>query len=269
MMQLTRMMQFSRTTSLLTVTILAGCSWLPAGDFSEPVKNNLHSVTLNSFKDIQCQQWQDAGKNKIIVEINSVKQKLKLSTGISPFLAYALPENALTENGIYDVKLNSAVLHGDSRKKAEIFYPNIALLNKQGDVIRTLDNEQVKYQAPGFLTPEGHVMQFSVDNRGRDVVSCMVIYTTDEARKGVTPLLNEAKAFARVRGVVPPPVPDIIARHGDDGKLMIKINKREHLSHRRGFDDSGWFFGYRCKSTCEACTGYLQSVHARLLLCWC
>ena len=79
------------------------------------------------------------------------------------------------------------------------------------------------YQKPGFMMDEGVFTTFTIDNRVQNPATCMVIYTSDEARQGKTKLLNEAKEYAKVRGTVALPFPDTYAKHGDKGKLTITL----------------------------------------------
>ncbi len=203
----------------VAVAFLSGCSMMePKGIDAPPVSVSSPSQSFHALSEVSCQAMPLApGKETFKAAISPAVDNIELASGQSPVLAYALPET-----GLHQVTVVSSVLR-EGKGREEVFYPEVALLDRQGKVINTISADQVNYQKPGFLTDEGVATTFAFDNRSQNPATCMVIYTTDEARKGKTKLLNEAKEYAKVRGTVALPVPDTYAKHGNTGKLAITL----------------------------------------------
>ncbi|MGI9273961.1 MAG: MalM family protein [Endozoicomonas sp.] len=223
----------ARLGSIATVTLLAGCATF---NNSEPpaIEPTVAGKTYHSLSDVQCQPLTMAsGKNRAKVVVNEFTSRLEQPEGKTPIVAFSVPGNGYHQISIdsYVVKsvVKSAVKSGAGQGGEELFYPEIALLDQNSQLISKLDSHSVGYKKPGFTTPEGVGASFTIDNRalsGRKA-HCIVIYTTDDLRQKKTTLINDAKEYARVRGVVPPPIPDPIARHGDTGNLAITIKSSE------------------------------------------
>ncbi len=207
---------------IVPVITLTGCTFFNSRE--EIVRQpDSEGKVYNSVKHITCQPISYPGdKKKTNVVVNDFTSRLKQSTGETPVLAFSLP---LT--GIHKVSINSYVVKdGD---KEQLFYPAVALLDQSHNIIAHIPESQIKYKKPGFTSPESIEAQFVIDNdkRSNEEAVCILIYTTDELRKGRTTLMNEAKAYARAYGVVAPPVPDPVAIHGNTGHLAIGIKSSE------------------------------------------
>ncbi|KEQ19437.1 hypothetical protein GZ78_05685 [Endozoicomonas numazuensis] len=207
---------------LAPFVFLTGCSYLDIHDtFQEETPEQVESEgkLYDSIKGIKCQSLKfPEGKSRARVVVNEFTSRLKQPSGETPFLAFKLPET-----GVHKVIIDSYVIkEGDQEA---LFYPEIVLLDKKGSIVGRVPKSQVKYRKPGFTTPEGIEAQFVVDNRipSAERATCMLIYTTDALRQGKTTLINEQVAFAKARGVVPPPVPDPVALHGIQGHLGITM----------------------------------------------
>ncbi|WP_263082008.1 MalM family protein [Endozoicomonas sp. Mp262] len=187
-----------------------------------PVSASRESRSFNSFSELICQAMPLVpGKHSFKVGVGQGNDTISLASGQSPVLTYGLPET-----GFHEITVASAVLH-DGKGKEQIFYPQVSLLDREGNVVRTIGAEQVQYQKPGFMADEGVITSFVLDNRVQNPATCMVVYTTDEARKGKTKLVNEAKEYAKVRGTVALPVPDTYAGHGNKGNLTITLKSSQ------------------------------------------
>ena len=151
-------------------------------------------------------------KQKFSVVLPFNNQYINMPTGNTPFVAYQIP------TGNFKVTIDSFIIQ--SASSSELFYPEVALLNDNGEVIKTIGGNQVHYTNPGFVKPEG--LSLSVDTTALNV-SCLLVYTADVQRSRKTLLMNEAKEYAKVHGVVPAPFPDTHASHGDKGQLIISI----------------------------------------------
>ena len=209
-----------------------GCSMLQPDAKPESVADANQGKVFNSISDITCQPLVLVpGKDKARVVVNEFTARLKQPSGITPVLAYQIPRD-----GLHRISIDSFVVHHSGtgsfeQNDNELFYPEVALLDEHNVLISKVDPAHVAYKAPGFTTEEGVGTSFSIDNRGQipDKTACLLIYTTDSLRKGTTTLINEEKEYAKVRGVVPPPVPDPVARHGDTGHLLIKIKSEDAM----------------------------------------
>ena len=214
-----------KAAALVLVATGYGCSTFQANKaVSAPDSNQ--GKTFHSIADITCQPLvQMPGKDKARIVINEFTARLEQPSGLTPVLAYQIPEQ-----GMHRIAIESYVVHHSGPGAVgsddnELFYPEIALLDQNNTLISKVDPGHIGYKKPGFATEEGVGTSFTIDNRGSipHKPACMLIYTTDALRKGTTPLINEAKEYAKVRGVVPLPIPDPVAQHGNVGHLMISV----------------------------------------------
>ncbi|WOG29111.1 MalM family protein [Endozoicomonas sp. 8E] len=217
-----RKKKFLSLCVFVPMIVLTGCSHFnnrEEVDFQPDSEGKVY----NSVKHIACQPLRHpADKKQARIVVNEFTSRLKQSTGETPVLAFSLPPT-----GSHKVTVNSYVVReGD---KQQLFYPAIALLDQSNNIIARIPESQIKYKKPGFTSPESIEAQFVIDNdrRSNEQAVCMLIYTTDELRKGKTGLMNEAKAYAKAYGVVAPPVPDPLAIHGNTGHLAIGIKSSE------------------------------------------
>ncbi|WP_354008270.1 MalM family protein [Endozoicomonas lisbonensis] len=216
------------TFALIAVVIATGygCATFQADEQEGGLPDANQGKTFHSIADITCQPLVlMPGKGRARVVINEFTARLEQPSGLTPVLAYQIPEH-----GMHKIAIDSFVIHhsrfGDGGQgDNELFYPEIALLDQNNVLISKVDPGHIGYKKPGFTTEEGVGTSFTIDNRGAmpDKPACLLIYTTDALRKGTTPLINEEKEYAKVRGVVPPPIPDPVARHGNAGHLMISV----------------------------------------------
>ncbi|KEQ14786.1 hypothetical protein GZ77_10900 [Endozoicomonas montiporae] len=211
---------------LALIATAYGCSTFQSDEQMEGIPDANQGKTFQSIADITCQPLVLApGKDKARVVINQYTARLKQPSGLTPVLAYQIPEQ-----GVHKITIDSYVIRHSGLSAAgpdsnELFYPEVALLDRHNVLISKVNPAHVGYKKPGFTSEEGVGTSFTVDNRASvaDKPACMLIYTTDSLRKGTTTLINEEKEYAKVRGVVPPPIPDPVARHGNTGHLMITM----------------------------------------------
>lgn len=217
-------------TMLLLTAPLSGCSVFQTETRTEAVSDANRGKRFDSVADIICQPLVPVpGKDKTSVVVNEFTARLQQPSGMTPVLAYQIPVQGVHKISIDSYVIRHPGLSAFSLGDSELFYPEIALLDEHNRVISKVDPAHVAYKKPGFTSEEGVGTSFTIDNRGSipDKTACMLIYTTDSLRKKTTPLINEDKEYARVRGVVPPPIPDPVAQHGNFGHLRIKIQTEE------------------------------------------
>ncbi|WP_257280619.1 MalM family protein [Endozoicomonas sp. ISHI1] len=214
--------QFLFACILAPVITLMGCSHFNSRE--ETIKQpDSEGKVYNSVKDITCHPLRyPADKKQARIVVNEFTSRLKQSSGETPVLAFSLPQT-----GIHKVTINSYVVKDDD--KEQLFYPAVALLDQSHNIIAKVPERQIKYKKPGLTNAESIEAQFTIDNDklSSEQAVCMLVYTTDELRKGKTTLMNEAKEYARAYGVVAPPVPDPVAIHGNAGHLAISIKSSE------------------------------------------
>ena len=214
-----------KAAALVLVATGYGCSTFQTDKLvSMPDANQ--GKTFHSIADITCQPLPlMPGKDTARVVINEQTARLQLPSGLTPVLAYKIPGQ-----GLHKIAIDSFVVRHSGQSTAgsgdnELFYPEIALLNKDNVMTSKVDPHHVSYKMPGFTSEEGVGTSFTIDNRGSvaDKPSCLLIYTTDDLREGTTTLTSEEKEYAKARGVVPNPGPDPVARHGNTGHLTIAM----------------------------------------------
>ncbi|WP_298840876.1 MalM family protein [uncultured Salinicola sp.] len=131
--------------------------------------------------------------------------------GKSFFRAFELPRN----NGPVAISVTSPIRDG------QVFAPTILILDSAFQPVRQIPSDSLQVRRPtGFSTArlEG---QFSL-TPGPDA-QYLVIYSSEQDRRGSTSYESEAKAYARVRGLAEPPGPDPLAVHAATGTLTLEI----------------------------------------------
>lgn len=216
---------FKKAISIVIVIANSGCTVFHSPVMLESEMNvpDISSgKTFESVQNIPCQPLTlTPGKDNTRVMINDFTARLNQPEGRTPILAYSIPDTA-----VHHFSIDSYVIHRSmTRHKAELFYPEIAFLDRHHNIIAKVDSSHVLYKKLGFTSGEGVTTSFTIDNRevNSNKTVCMLIYTTDALKRKTTPLINEEKEYAKVRGVVPPPIPDPVARHGDLGQLRITM----------------------------------------------
>ena len=206
----------SKLNIAVTVTLLiSGCSY-----FQSPSETSqAHSPSkprLISLTEVKCKPMPVTDNQlKFSAKPGQENVSVQLPSGITPFLAYTLPANT------QEIEIQSYPLHAGNYEKAEIFYPEAALLDHNNQVLRIINN--AKYQRQGIISTESLTSLVRLNHIEDQRAVCLLVYTTDQARSKKTPLMNQTKEYARVRGIVAPPVPDVTARHGDNGDLRFSL----------------------------------------------
>ncbi|OED42520.1 hypothetical protein ACH42_12220 [Endozoicomonas sp. (ex Bugula neritina AB1)] len=205
------------TVAVTGIFLMTGCT--TPSDSPLDKANAWSTVVVNTqevdLSEVNCLAMPvSSDKKRFSVKVPFNNEYLKLPTGRTPFVAYRIPQ------GHYTITVDSYVVNPESKRDAEIFYPEIALINDEQVVTERIGGEKVKYFKPDVVKPEGLSLSFETSQTH---ASCMLVYTTDEQRLGKTRLMNEGKEYAKVHGVVPPPLPDTYATHGDVGHLSISL----------------------------------------------
>lgn len=201
--------------------LISGCSYFQSPP-ETPQKQYSPKPPLVSLSKVECKPMPiHADQLQFSVKIRQETASIQLPSGTTPFLAYSLPANT------QEIEIQSSPQHAGSYEKAEIFYPEAVLLDHNNEVLRIINN--AKYQREGIIATEYLSSIIRLNHVEDQHATCLLVYTTDKARSEKTPLMNQAKEYARVRGIVPPPIPDITARHGDTGELSFSLKPGETL----------------------------------------
>ena len=210
-----------KTLLILVVTgsaFLTGCASVSEPEAQRAVQVAQSEKIEVPLEQVNCLAMPVSGdKQDFSVNLPFNNQYLALPSGETPFVAYQLPQGNVT------VTIDSLVQPASGKQSAQVLAPAAALLNSDNQIIKTLDTQNVEYVKPGFLTSES--LSLKVNTANSDA-SCLLVYTTDQQRSSRTKLMNEAKEYARVHGVVAPPVADTFARHGDIGELKISVKQQ-------------------------------------------
>ena len=208
-------MKPSFTLLAASMFMVSSCSYQQQG-ITPSETSGKHAIPL---KEVRCSAMPVSSDKLRFTTRLDQGSWVALSSGNSPFVAYSLPQ------GTSQINIQSLPLHASKQNKAEIFAPEAALMDRNNQVIRTI--KSFKYKKPGFISQESLSATIKLNHIEDQHAACLLIYTTDEARSANTVLMNEAKEYARVRSVVAPPVPDIVARHGYNGELNLSLKISE------------------------------------------
>ena len=143
----------------------------------------------------------------------------QFATGKSFFQAFEIPDS-----------LGRATITVTTIADATVFVPTVLILDENFRVSRAIGSGQFHYVQAGFLEPQRLIGHFSID-RGRngDLANekYVLVFTTDADLQGSTPMISEAKLYARVRGVVDPGLPDPVAKHAATGVIRVAVSNVE------------------------------------------
>lgn len=131
--------------------------------------------------------------------------------GKSFFHAFELPQGS----GPLSVSVTSPIRGG------QLFAPTILILNASHRPVREISSEALTLRRPTGFTTARLTGEFSL-TPGPDA-QYLVIYTSDRDRQASTQYESEEKAYARVRGLAPPAVPDPIATHAATGEVTLEV----------------------------------------------
>lgn len=143
----------------------------------------------------------------------------QFATGKSFFQAFEIPDH-----------LYRATLTVTAIADATVFVPTVLILDENFRASRAIGSDQFHYVPAGFLEPQRLLGKFTIDRRDGGDLSrekYVLVFTTDADLQGSTPMISEAKLYARVRGVVDPGLPDPVAKHAATGVIRISVSDLE------------------------------------------
>ena len=200
----------------LAVSLLAGCATHNSTDVAPPQPK----VTFESLATLNYSPLNIYDDGLVYtVPLNQDSAHIRLDGKESPVLGWKIPSY-----GAYRFKLISQIERSGFGRKASAFMPEMRLLDKDFNVIRTLSAEALEYQKPGLMTQEYFYHNFVVDNRDPLLppVEYIVVVMTDQGRQHQIMVVDHEKEYAKVRGTMPPITHDIMATAAENGVITLE-----------------------------------------------
>ena len=201
--------------SLVLSTFLAGCASIKP----EPMVESFPpAVVYKQLEELPFQTLQIYDE-PVQVDVDLVRADiLQVGENESRVLAWKVPAY-----GAYRFTLRSHVERSNFARKAALFMANVRLLDKDFVEIKTLPASELRYQKPTIMESEFAAHDFVVDNRDPMVtpVEYIVVTMTDAGRKHTIQVVDQEKEYAKARGFMPPPTPDIFATAAETGSISL------------------------------------------------
>ena len=202
----------------LAVSLLSACATHDSTDVA-PLPPKVTSESLETLNYSPLNIYDDG-----LVYTTSLGQEsahVRLDGEESPVLAWKIPSY-----GAYRFKLISQIERSGFGRKATAFMPEVRLLDKDFNEIRTLPARALEYQKPGLMAQEYFYHTFVVDNRDPLIphIEYMVVMMTDQGRQHQIMVVDQEKEYAKVRGTMPPMTDDIMATASENGNIVLEAN---------------------------------------------
>lgn len=198
-------------------TVLAGCASTPlppAPQAAAPAETL--SLPRLTYTPVQVYN------KPITVEqpINGQSQIIEIDGVRTPVAAWKLPEY-----GAHEVQLDSFVQRSGFGYKAQAFMAEVWLLDSSFKPIKKLPASRLDYSRTSLFASESLTERFIIDNRKALATrpAYLVVATTAKARQQKIQIANLDREYARVKGVMPPPTPDVFATAAEEGTLRLTI----------------------------------------------
>lgn len=204
------------------LSVLAGCaSTVPAPDQpSQPVQK-IQALALSDLSELNYVPLQVFSKAiQIETVINEQSELLSVEGGVTAVAAWKLPDY-----GVNEFQLESFIQRTDFGNKASAFMAELWLLDDHFEVIKKLPAQGLDYGHETRFSREALTEQFVIDNRKsfQKKPVYIVALTTPEARGHRVMVANLDAEYAKVKGVMPPPVPDVFATAAEQGALRLTV----------------------------------------------
>ncbi|MBO9494192.1 hypothetical protein J7438_08840 [Thalassotalea sp. G20_0] len=206
-----------KTALCLALGLLAGCatndsSIAPAA--KEPVAV-YHSLPTLNYQPLRI--YDEAIQQTIGLTEQSAT--LKTTDSDSAVIGWQLPGY-----GAYRFKISSQIKRGKFGREASAFMPEVQLLDKHYQLVKTVPVTALHYQKPGLLGQEYFYHSFVVDNRDPLLtpVEYIVVYMSDDGRNHKLQVVDMEKEYAKARGFMPPATKDVLATASDHGVITLE-----------------------------------------------
>ena len=209
---------------VVSLALLAGCASIDPVT-QEPTQHTQQQA-ITRFSDINYSSIPVYDKPvKIERVIDQNTQILSITTpsttdSLSPVVAWKLPSE-----GAYRIKLESFVQRSNFGNSAHAFVPEIWLLDKDYKILTKRSSDHLNYDQQSMLTREALSDEFILNNLGsnQNAPAYLLIVTTDKARQKQFVVANMDAEYAKVRGRLAPPVPDVQANAADTGTIRLTV----------------------------------------------
>ncbi|WP_295445874.1 MalM family protein [uncultured Thiodictyon sp.] len=188
----------------------------PSAAASQEVLNAAR-VCCNALSGLRFAPLDTAGS--AFYQVDGKAQAFDFSTGKSLLQAFEIPDD-----------LQRATLTIDAIAGATVFVPTVLILDRNYRVSRAIDSSTFKYTPAGFMEPQRLRGKVYLDrHRGGDLAAekYLVVFTTDQALRGSTRMMSEAKLYARAQGLEDPRLPDPVAQHAATGVFRMSVGDLE------------------------------------------
>lgn len=202
----------------LAVSLLSACATHDSTDVAPPPPK----VTYESLETLNYSPLNIYDDGLVYTaSLGQESARVSLDGEESPVLAWKIPSY-----GAYRFKLISQIERTGFGRKATAFMPEVRLLDKDFNEIRTLPARALEYQKPGLMAQEYFYHTFVVDNRDPLIphIEYMVVMMTDQGRQHQIMVVDQEKEYAKVRGTTPPMTDDIMATASENGNIVLEAN---------------------------------------------
>lgn len=138
---------------------------------------------------------------------------LNTSTIKSNIAGIVLP----ADRGTLDIKLTSIIEEG------MVFIPNILVLDENMNPAALYASNHFKYEQAGILSDNRVEGKIKITPAIGQKQIYLLIYTTAEDLNNTTTMIAPAKAFAAGTGNAIPNIPDPIAQHSLNGRIIVEV----------------------------------------------
>lgn len=136
-------------------------------------------------------------------------------SGTSVFKTYSLPLNATNINIRIESKIGTSM-----------FAPNVALLNKQKELVKIFNFSSFEYRPFEDFAEDNVFFKFNLNNfsAGENAIAYMVIFTTDADLTTTTKITHPAKLYAISHKTEIPNISDPLIPHARLGHISVRVN---------------------------------------------
>ena len=209
----------NRLVIAVALVALTGCASMES--YQEQSAQQVQRQVQSSLSDIQYSPIQIFEKAiEIERQIGSQSELLNIDGNTSPVVAWKLPDY-----GVHRFKLDSFVARTNFGNSANVFMPEVWLLDEHYAVLKKLSADRMVYDKQSMLSRESFSEEFIIDNRNKlgQKAVYLVALTTEKARQKTMMVANYDKEYAKVRGRTAPPTPDVYAAASEQGTLRLKV----------------------------------------------
>lgn len=170
-------------------------------------------------QDVQGIQWDTFIPNvKKDVVINS-NSPLISSSGINGRVAaITMP----ADRGTLDINITSVIENG------QVFIPNVLVLDESFQPAAFFASKHFKYEQAGIMNNDRVEGKIKLTPAIGQKQIYLVIFTSPEDLKGQTTMIAAAKAYAAGTGHAIPDIPDPIATHASEGRLVVEVKAQNN-----------------------------------------